>query len=86
MSPEILNGSASSVASDIFAFGITFWEVYSRLDPYDGEDFHEVLAAVKDVQRTEEKRPVIPVGCPPEMAMLMKACWHNGFRNYFTKT
>ena len=77
MSPEILNGSASSVASDIFAFGITFWEVYSRLDPYDGEDFHEVLAAVKDVQRTEEKRPVIPVGCPPEMAMLMKACWHN---------
>ena len=23
------------------------------------------------------RRESVPVGCPPEMAMLMKACWHN---------
>ena len=76
MSPELLLGEPNSAASDIYALGITCWEVYARSDPYEGEEFEEVLAAVKDLAREQDKRPVIPCDCPSEVAVLMKGCWH----------
>jgi serine/threonine protein kinase len=58
MAPELLNGSPCSVHSDMYAFGITLWEVFARLDPYAGEDVGDVLACVRDMARTPPKRPV----------------------------
>ena len=76
MSPELLLGEPNTAASDIYALGITCWEVYARNDPYEGEEFEEVLAAVKDLAREQDKRPVVPGDCPSEIAVLMKGCWH----------
>jgi serine/threonine protein kinase len=76
MAPELLEGEESSVLSDMYAFGITCWEVYARSDPYEGEKVDEVLAGVKDLERLELKRPIMPPHCPQEIAVLIKQCWN----------
>jgi len=49
MSPEVLNGETiNTPASDLYALGVTIWEVYARAEPYAGEDVLEVLSLVKD--------------------------------------
>jgi serine/threonine protein kinase len=74
MAPELIRGEPNTTASDVYAFGITLSEVYSRSDPYQGEDPHEVIAAVAD--NSQNKRPAIPASCPAEMVALMRECWH----------
>ena len=40
MAPELLRGgSLNTAASDVYAFGVVLYEIYSRKDPYEGEDF-----------------------------------------------
>ena len=46
--------------SDVFAFGIVLFEVYSRQEPYFGEDPDSVLI---EVQRAN-KRPFVPGSMP----------------------
>ena len=58
---------------DIYSMGIVFYEIYSRSDPYKGEDFRETLRKVCD--RRINKRPPVPSTCPPKMAEIMKKCW-----------
>jgi hypothetical protein len=53
--------------------GIVFYEIYSRDDPYKGEDFRDTLRKVCD--RRINKRPPVPHTCPPKMAEIMKKCW-----------
>ncbi|KAJ1468872.1 kinase-like domain-containing protein, partial [Baffinella frigidus] len=38
MAPELLNGDANSVQSDVYAFGITLFETYTRSEPYAEDD------------------------------------------------
>ena len=78
MAPELILGTTlNTVETDIYAFGMTVWEVYARADPYGGEDGGTVIAAVADLNRAEEKRPVIPKDCPAEVASIIRACWQN---------
>lgn len=73
MAPELLTGeSENSTASDVYSFGIILHEVYSRKDPYDGEDLAEVLCLVADP--AVNKRPGVPTSMPPAVANLMKDC------------
>jgi Protein tyrosine and serine/threonine kinase len=48
------------------------YEVYSRKDPYDGEDPAVVLREVADKQIN--KRPPVPRDCPSQLAGIMKDC------------
>jgi len=48
-------------------------EVISREEPYQGQDFKDVLAAVADPER--EKRPVVPPTSGQEVAVTMRDCW-----------
>ncbi|CAB9505497.1 activated protein kinase catalytic subunit alpha-1 [Seminavis robusta] len=73
MAPELLRGeSANTAESDIYSFGMILFEVYSRRDPYEDEDAHEVLRLVAD--RQVMKRPPVPRYMPEKMKSLMTDC------------
>jgi len=73
MAPELLTEeSSNTVMSDVYAFGIFLYEVYSGKTPYEGEDFETVLNLVCDPAVSH--RPPVPSMCPPAIASLMKNC------------
>ena len=73
MAPELLRGdSVNTTMSDVYSFGIILYEAYSRKDPYEGENAGEVLKQVADPK--VNYRPPIPVGCPPQIAAIMRDC------------
>jgi len=73
MAPELLRGDSENTAmSDVYSMGIILCEVYSRKDPYEGENHMEVLHQVADPKIN--KRPPVPKTCPPAMAGIMADC------------
>ena len=73
MPPELLeNRCTNTTQSDIFAFGILMYEIFSRQSPYEGEDSELVLEQICD--RTVNKRPVMPINCPLKMNDLFQDC------------
>ncbi|CAB9515403.1 activated protein kinase catalytic subunit alpha-1 (Partial), partial [Seminavis robusta] len=73
LAPEILRGETGNTAeSDAYAFGMVIFEMYSRKDPYDGENPLEVLCAVAN--KAVNKRPPLPPTCPPKAQTLMMEC------------
>lgn len=73
MAPELLRGeSTNTAASDMYSFGIIFYEVYSRKDPYDGENISLILREVADPN--VNRRPPIPPAMPPKVKDIMTDC------------
>ena len=73
MAPELLRYECgNSTSTDIYSFGVILYEVYSRKDPYEGED--EVLVIQQIMDATIGKRPPVPHDCPPQVQSMMNEC------------
>ena len=66
-----------SVKTDVWAFGITLWEIFTlcRYLPYDDMTNHQLIEdAVKGANRKILKQPKF---CPNEIYKIMKSCWQH---------
>ncbi|KAK9807738.1 hypothetical protein WJX72_007609 [[Myrmecia] bisecta] len=76
MAPEVIRGESHTTAADVYSFAVVMYEVYSREDPYAGEDAALVMRCVADTQLDPPRRPGLPSGMPAALAELMCQCWH----------
>lgn len=69
LAPEVINYAHFSKDSDVYAFGIVLWEIFSRQEVYEGYSAAQIISKVAH----EGLRPRIPPGslCGP----LMAECW-----------
>eukprot|EP01127_Copromyxa_protea_P000452 TRINITY_DN1036_c0_g1_i1.p1 TRINITY_DN1036_c0_g1~~TRINITY_DN1036_c0_g1_i1.p1 ORF type:complete len:1863 (-),score=380.38 TRINITY_DN1036_c0_g1_i1:23-5611(-) len=71
LSPEILSGKPYGLPSDVYAYGIILWEVYTHKLP-----FSEIsMTFDKENAILAGDRPEIPADCPAEYSSLIKKCW-----------
>lgn len=71
LAPELLIGEKPNKASDIYSFGQTVWEIYSRKIPYESAEDNPTIIAVAI---KEGEKDNIPVNCPPKVAHLIQWC------------
>ncbi|XP_035268564.1 inactive tyrosine-protein kinase transmembrane receptor ROR1 isoform X1 [Anguilla anguilla] len=74
MPPEAIIYGKFTTDSDIWAYGVVLWEIFSfGLQPYYGFSNQEVIEMVR-------KRQLLPCpeDCPPRMYGLMTECWQEG--------
>lgn len=69
LAPEVIEHAQASKASDVYAFGIVLWEIYTR------EEVHEGLSAAQIILKVahEGLRPRVPRDCP--WKDIMRECW-----------
>jgi len=70
MAPEALQGKFTK-KSDVWSYGVTLVEMWTKKDPYPGESALHVAIAVQQHQKT----PAVPQGLPTEIETLLKDCW-----------
>ncbi|KAL5479787.1 hypothetical protein EMCRGX_G023365 [Ephydatia muelleri] len=71
MSPEVLKDGISSEKSDVWAFGVTCWEVFSLgATPYPGVENHQMLERINEGLRLQK-----PTLCPHRIFLLVERCW-----------
>ena len=84
MAPELVEDQnvAASMASDVYSFAITAWEVLTTRLPYHnelGEVVHDVLtlramnALVRGTLRPDLS--AVRADCPPALLVLLQRCW-----------
>jgi serine/threonine protein kinase len=71
MGPETILQNRITKASDVYAFGITLWELFTGARPFAGVP---TLLLAQKVSETG-LRPQFPSWAPPEYAQLAQDCW-----------
>jgi len=68
--PEILNGEASDVRSDIYSLGATLWALLQGHKPFHNPSDESVAAtAVRIMSKPAE--PIVRTDCPPELRFVV---------------
>ncbi|KAG6803107.1 activated Cdc42 kinase-like isoform X5 [Apis mellifera caucasica] len=73
--PECISYLKFTSASDVWAYGVTLWEMFSYgFQPWAALTGHQILEAIDDpnFQRLEQ-----PECCPKEYFSLMQQCWQH---------
>eukprot|EP00803_Ostreobium_quekettii_P002341 evm.model.scf_47.1 EVM.evm.TU.scf_47.1 scf_47:4525-13989(-) len=72
--PEVMRHLEWSEKSDVWAFGVTLWEVFSDgKEPYAAEGLSDVEVVDKVLKGEHLPKPA---GCPEAMYEMMLDCWH----------
>jgi serine/threonine protein kinase len=71
--PEILSYGKFSKKSDIYAFGILMWEVFSRRVPFDVMKKEEIVNYIVDKGRPDIGH--LDPGTPPIVTFILIHCW-----------
>ncbi|XP_032874052.1 muscle, skeletal receptor tyrosine-protein kinase isoform X2 [Amblyraja radiata] len=73
MPPESIFFNRYTTESDVWAYGVVLWEIFSSgMQPYYGMAHEEVIYYVRDGNILS-----CPEHCPPELYNLMRLCWSN---------
>uniref|UniRef100_A0ABD2WEB8 Tyrosine-protein kinase receptor n=1 Tax=Trichogramma kaykai TaxID=54128 RepID=A0ABD2WEB8_9HYME len=73
MPPESFLDGIFTTKTDVWAFGVTCWEIMSfGYMPYTGCSNLEVMSMVTNGSRLEK-----PAGCPDPVYAVMAQCWHS---------
>jgi serine/threonine protein kinase len=71
MAPELVSAERHYTQSiDIYALGVTFWEIWTRQDPYDGCSTFEIYEKVKSGLKLE-----LPEDMPLDFQEILLATW-----------
>uniref|UniRef100_A0A8C9W4P4 receptor protein-tyrosine kinase n=1 Tax=Scleropages formosus TaxID=113540 RepID=A0A8C9W4P4_SCLFO len=71
MPPESIFYNRYTTESDVWAYGVVLWEIFSHgMQPYYGMAHEEVIYYVRDGNILS-----CPEGCPLELYNLMRLCW-----------
>uniref|UniRef100_A0A1I7XID6 non-specific protein-tyrosine kinase n=1 Tax=Heterorhabditis bacteriophora TaxID=37862 RepID=A0A1I7XID6_HETBA len=74
--PECINFLKFTSASDVWAFGVTLWEMFTQGQmPWNGMTGAQILEAV-DLERRILERPS---ACPEDIYEIMKECWTHAY-------
>jgi len=70
--PESINFGTFSSMSDVWSYGVTLWEIFSKGDqPYGPMTGAQVIEFIEDGQR----RLPQPKNCPDKVYSIMNQCW-----------
>ena len=73
--PECITFLKFTSASDVWAFGVTMWEMFSYgFQPWAALTGQEILEAIDDPNRKRLERPRF---CPGEHYNIMLKCWNH---------
>src|SRR5215831_18400486 len=71
MSPEQVRGAPADKRADIWAFGVSLYEVLTGTRTFTGESISDVLAAVL---RAEPDWSALPADTPPAVHGVLRRC------------
>nr|CAB3267847.1 tyrosine-protein kinase HTK16-like [Phallusia mammillata] len=70
--PESINYGTFSSSSDVWSYGITLWEIFSKGEqPYGTMTGAQVIQYIED----DKRRLIRPEGCPEKVYSIMLQCW-----------
>lgn len=68
-------GAEHTPETDIYALGVTMFEVFTRKEPFEGEDSMRVFDRMRSGAE-RGLRPPLPEKLPEEVKELIQQCWH----------
>uniref|UniRef100_A0A7E4VEU3 Mitogen-activated protein kinase kinase kinase n=1 Tax=Panagrellus redivivus TaxID=6233 RepID=A0A7E4VEU3_PANRE len=75
MAPEVFEGHVYDEKCDIYSFGVTLWEIVSRVSAAEGLDRTNPFA-VQYSKIFNDHRPPKIIDIPEPLAELINRCWH----------
>lgn len=76
--PELICGELPSVETDIYALGMTIWEIFSREDPFQDEGCTDPMHLPQRLRHEivhNGVRPKLPSNMPPSVGNAVTQCW-----------
>jgi serine/threonine protein kinase len=74
--PEVFSNGRYSKQSDVYAYGILMWEVFTRCIPFEGMGLEEIVSYINDNGRPDIK--LLDPETPPIITYILIKCWEEG--------